>query len=556
MLWLYNGSVVPPPHRQLLDRVGAYQLLRRLGSGGMGETFVARDAAGEIVCLKTIRGDLAADPRYQRLFREEAQLHAQLHHENIVRVLAYDEDGGSPYLVLEMVEGISLEALLAYLATRASRAPLPAAVRILLGLTRGLAAAHAFTIEGRPQNVVHRDISPSNVLLGNAGEVKLSDFGIALFTARERRTTAGMIRGKLAYMSPEQMRGEPVDQRSDMFSLGVVAYELLSGSHPFRVGRDENDVMIAHRMLLDERAPLGQQAPWLPRALIDACEDLLKPTPQTRPADAAALAAALHELADADSTAALVRLVMGVQEPPGAANVETVKMTDAFGRLSGPPNILPSIPPSMAPPARERASTRPPAAVPALLERYLADLPDGLAAHPDCQAKGSLVRAYLKSRPLPRSVGYPAGLADLIAVPPVASAWVPEVSFLSVALLVRASHFDTDDAFLAWVKDLNAQLFRGQVYRVLMLVNSTRLLAAGASLRWRQFHTGTSLVAQHGSDASMTLSFEYPERLFLPLHVRLFVSAIEAAVEAAAGSATRTASLDIGPRSARALLRW
>jgi serine/threonine protein kinase len=108
----------------------------------------------------------------------------------------------------------------------------------LMSLSRALETAHGFALDGVAQNLVHRDVSPANVLISRTGEVKLSDFGIAKSSTREPHTTAGVVRGKFAYMSPEQTRGEALDQRSDLFALGVIAYQLFTGSHPFRPGPD------------------------------------------------------------------------------------------------------------------------------------------------------------------------------------------------------------------------------------------------------------------------------------------------------------------------------
>ncbi len=137
----------------------------------------------------------------------------------------------------------------------------------------------------------------------------------------------------------------------------------------------------------------------------------------------------------------------------------------------------------------------------------------------------------------------------------LAASWIPEVAFLSVALLVREQHFTDDDAFLQWVRELNSELFRAPLYRVLMLVATTRMMLSGASRRWKQFHLGTELTGEHG-DRSSELDFRFPLRLFSELHVRLFGEACCAAIEAAGGRGCRIADYSVRTHVARVSLRW
>jgi hypothetical protein len=179
------------------------------------------------------------------------------------------------------------------------------------------------------------------------------------------------------------------------------------------------------------------------------------------------------------------------------------------------------------------------------LERYLAPLPRGIDAYPQCQAKGSIVRAYLMSKPLVPDGSEPAALRKTLEHPVLAASWVPEVHFLAIALLIRQRFFTSDAAFLHWVRELNAELFRSALYRVMMFVASTRMMTTGATRRWRQFHLGTDLEVTHGDGPSADLAFRFPSHLFLPLHVSLFSSAVEAALEAAGAKGCRTVSLSM-----------
>lgn len=186
---------------------------------------------------------------------------------------------------------------------------------------------------------------------------------------------------------------------------------------------------------------------------------------------------------------------------------------------------------------------------------YVKRLPRGLDSYPGCAAKASLVNAYLASKPL-SATSVPPALQALLDRPPRTNAWIPEVHFLTLALLIREQHFTSDEPFLAWVRDVNTNLFRGPIYRALMLVASTRMLAAGTPLRWRQFHQGTELTANHGEGSAVDLRFHYEPNLFGLLHVRLFLASLEAAITAVSGSASRTVAVEASTCEARARIEW
>ncbi|MGE0398343.1 MAG: serine/threonine protein kinase [Kofleriaceae bacterium] len=209
---------------------GRYELERRLGGGGMAEVFLARlvgkDGFSRQVAIKRVLAHLATDESFAKMFVAEAQMCARLQHPNIVSVLDFDRDEeGRPFLVIELVDGPSLAEL-----ADAGALPVGAAVHVATELLRGLAYAHDLPSgEGDVRGIVHRDISPHNVLLSWEGAVKLSDFGIAKARAASGVTASELLKGKPAYMSPEQANGEALDGRSDLFSVGIVLWELLVG---------------------------------------------------------------------------------------------------------------------------------------------------------------------------------------------------------------------------------------------------------------------------------------------------------------------------------------
>jgi serine/threonine protein kinase len=238
----------------------------------MAETFLAvqRGAAGfeQRVCVKFILPAYRENADFRRLFLREARIGASLRHSNIVGVI--DVDASAGYLVLELVDGVDLRALLT--ATPNRRLPPELATLIAIELCKALSYAHGRERRGQPDGIVHRDISPSNVLVSYAGEVKLTDFGVARAMRADTEPLSTTVKGKLCYMSPEQARGQALDGRSDLFTLGILFYELLSGRRPFDGNTDAETLL---RITAGQHDSLAQVAPDLPQALIAIVERLL-----------------------------------------------------------------------------------------------------------------------------------------------------------------------------------------------------------------------------------------------------------------------------------------
>src|SRR5262249_27229916 len=164
-----------------------------------------------------------------RMFIDEARLAAQLQHSNIVQIFDFDQAEGSYYIAMELVEGCDLRRLEQDLRLQAQQLPMPVALYVAVETLKGLHYAHTKSVGDRPLGIVHRDVSPQNILLSRSGEVKLSDFGIAKAQARATATRTGVVKGKLSYMSPEQAEGQPLDHRTDLFAVGVILYHALTG---------------------------------------------------------------------------------------------------------------------------------------------------------------------------------------------------------------------------------------------------------------------------------------------------------------------------------------
>ncbi|HEY5923539.1 MAG TPA: serine/threonine-protein kinase [Kofleriaceae bacterium] len=227
----------------LPSRLGKYELLLPLAAGGMARIYIGRSTGiGSFerhVVLKMITPERANDLTAVNMFLDEARLAASLNHQNVAQVFEVGEDAGIHYLAMEYVHGQDLRAVLAKAGSQGTRIPLELALTVVAGAAAGLNHAHERRgPDGQPLGIVHRDVSPSNLMIGYDGAVKLLDFGIAKATARSVETQSGIIKGKFAYMAPEQCRGRDVDRRSDVFSLGIILYEISTQHRCFRADSD------------------------------------------------------------------------------------------------------------------------------------------------------------------------------------------------------------------------------------------------------------------------------------------------------------------------------
>lgn len=217
------------------NRVGRYALMKRIGQGGMAEVWIGKMSGGrnfeKVVAIKLLPQDNLAHPAFQRSLGDEAHILMSLRHPNVVEVLDFNFEEESPYLVMEFIEGVELRIILKYLHETKQTMPVEIASFITTELANGLIHSHERSDRksGNPLSIVHRDVSPSNILITRQGESKLTDFGIAKSALQSDRTQVGQIKGKFRYMSPEQARGEDIDLRCDVFSLGLVFYECLFG---------------------------------------------------------------------------------------------------------------------------------------------------------------------------------------------------------------------------------------------------------------------------------------------------------------------------------------
>lgn len=274
-----------------------YKAIRKIADGGSAEVFLAEQqgAAGfkRHVVLKRIRPELYADEQFRQMLIDEATLAMSLRHSNLVEVLDVGDANGRYFLVLELVDGWTLAQLMR--RARNANYPLPAelAVYVAAEVCRGLAYAHARTKDGKPLNVVHRDICPNNVLVSMHAEVKVADFGIAQGGDRLLQTQSGMIRGKPAFMSPEQTRAEPLDARSDLFSVGTLLYTLLTDQHPFPGPSDRETLMQVNST---DAQPVNALKPELPEELARVVQHAMQRKREDRFQSAQDMLTALEKL--------------------------------------------------------------------------------------------------------------------------------------------------------------------------------------------------------------------------------------------------------------------
>ncbi len=248
----------------------SYQLIRKLAAGGMAEVFLARANGprgfSKTLVLKRILPHLARDDQFVEMFLNEARLVAQINHPNVVQIFDFGEFEGSYYIAMEYIDGPNLRALMRQAHSVALELAPALCARMVASACEGLAYAHELVDPQtqQPLGLVHRDVSPDNILIARNGTVKVVDFGIAKVIGQRHHTKAGTIKGKLPYMPPEQMRGKPLDRRVDVFALGVVLYELLTFKRPFGAG---TEAQLMEAVIQKPMRPLKDHRPDVPEAL-------------------------------------------------------------------------------------------------------------------------------------------------------------------------------------------------------------------------------------------------------------------------------------------------
>ncbi|MEW5741020.1 MAG: serine/threonine-protein kinase [Myxococcota bacterium] len=281
---------------------GRYQLLRKIASGGMGQVLLAKkgqDDFEKLVVIKRILPHLVEDEEFFTMFKDEAKITMRLDHPNIARINEFGVEGGVHFIEMEYVAGEDLRRIEKRAAAAGRGIPIGIILRVVADAAAGLDFAHkARDAKGQPLNLVHRDVSPQNVLVGFDGSVKLIDFGVAKAAGRAQHTATGILKGKFPYMSPEQARGDDLDPRSDVFALGIILWEQLTGKRLFK---GENDLATQKLVLACQVPPPSEVEPSVPKGLDPIVLKALAKDREGRFPDAAALRMALEEFALANA---------------------------------------------------------------------------------------------------------------------------------------------------------------------------------------------------------------------------------------------------------------
>lgn len=319
-----------------------YERIADIAGGGIGwvELVLRREGSFErLYARKRLRAEHRSDPDVVAMFSDEARIAGLVRHPNVVSVLDVGEDVDGPFLVMEYVEGVPASAIVRRAKESGAPVPLQLAVRVAMEAALGLHAAHGLTsAAGEPLALVHRDVSPQNLLVGFDGVTRVTDFGIAKAFGQSTRTQTGMLKGKLGYMAPEQLRFEEIDRRADLFALGVVLYELLAGERLYR-NVDGHDGL---RRILHEPPPdLGEVRTDAPPELVELVFSMLAKDPAQRPATALAVVRVLEGVLD-DAIAAEGRL--DVAEHMRATFAAEVEQARAQARQRPRPAAWPRAP--------------------------------------------------------------------------------------------------------------------------------------------------------------------------------------------------------------------
>ncbi|MBK8013591.1 MAG: serine/threonine protein kinase [Deltaproteobacteria bacterium] len=322
----------PGPVLEPGRRLAHFTLERRVALGGMAEIWLARDedrpGSAPSVALKVLQAEFAADPVFRAMFLDEANLIQRARHENIIELYESVESDGLLIQAMPFIDGCDLRHLVGRAQKAGMHLPLEVIMAVALPIARALRHIHGLTDErGRPLEIVHRDVTPHNVMVARDGRVLLLDFGIARATDRLARTRTGMIKGKTAYMAPEQAAAEPVSARTDIFALGIVLWELLAMRALFN---GKTDAAIIHRITSQDAPSIQSIAPEVPDSIARTVMHMLARAPAARPATMAdvecALMASIEQLglAQACSPNALSRLVAPLM---GAARARTLQLS-------------------------------------------------------------------------------------------------------------------------------------------------------------------------------------------------------------------------------------
>ncbi|MDP2345230.1 MAG: serine/threonine-protein kinase [Deltaproteobacteria bacterium] len=435
----------PPANK--LARLGRYTLLERLGVGGMAEVYLAEQvgAAGfqKKVVVKRILPHLAADSQFVQMFAREAKVAARVSHPNVVQIYELAEESGEFFIAMEHIDGLTLHRLAAAAWEQGRAVPIDVVIRTIADAALGLHAAHSLTDEqGRLVHLVHRDVSPDNLMVSKDGVTKVLDFGIAKGELGGPKTKTGNLRGKIPFMPPEQIRGEVLDGRADIYALGVSAYWMLTGERPYD---RQSDWHTMQAILNDAPKPAASHNPGVPRALDDLLMRMLQKERDQRPSSGKEVADVLDDLASPSSlggkktTVAFLRDVLPSTNSRGNPVSEmkpTVPPKPPVMASSSSPPPPPSPPPFVAGPDTD--SDPPRSTLPFTHQDTTTALPTPTPQPPPPYVAPDVDRSVIKPVTLPAA---PNAISDILSPPPRSGPPVPLIALGLFAVLALAVAF-------------------------------------------------------------------------------------------------------------------
>lgn len=515
-LYMRYTRPVPVASELVLNR---YRLGARLAAGGMGEVHLAQTPDGKTVVIKALLPHLARDAQMVAQFLDEAKLQARLKHPNLVQAHEYGQWNGTWVLAMEHVDGPDLGQLLKRCFKQGLAIPWQVAAAVTCDAALGLSFAHELSdARGTRLNLIHRDISPQNILVGKDGRARVLDFGIADSVDKSTRTATGVVKGKLAYMAPEQARSESLTAAVDQFALGLVLWELLTGRRAFSGG---DDLSILKQALAGEVPKPRSVNPSIPPALEEVVMRMLRPVATERYSSCRDVQLALRGQLTGDPQELVRTFVAQVRPEEQGPSVET--------RLT----------PRSQDPAATPASGKQTAEVGGsslggmpLLSAYLASLPHGLESFPEVQQKGSIVHAFLEGVPIQKHLSaLPGPVADLVRHPPLPSAWISEVKAFALFSACADICFPSADAWVELAYRANKKIIEGPIYAMLFRLMGVKRIVKVVAGRWEQFHRGTSLTLVHFEGTEGRLRLDTPPHATPLLAARAHGTAMRAALE-------------------------
>ncbi len=526
-----------PTTHLILNR---YQLGARLAVGGMGEVHLAQTTDGKTVVIKALLPHLAADKQMVAQFLDEAKLASKLRHPNLVQVHEYGQWNDTWVLAMEHIDGLDLGQVLKRCARQGLVIPWQVTAAIGCDSALGLQFAHDLSdARGTRLDLIHRDVSPQNILVGRDGRARVLDFGIAASVDKSTRTATGVLKGKLAYMAPEQARGEPLTWSVDQFALGLVLWELLTGRRAY-VGA--NDLALLKLAIAGE-VPLASSVNIsVPKAVEAVVMRMLRPLPADRYASCRDVQLALRGLLTGDPQELTRAFIARV--PP-----EEDIATSEFRR----PRQLSD---DTATPSRGQL-TPPPRGKTPMLDAYLASLPQGLSTSPQVQQKGSIVQSFLEGVPIHTHLStLPAELAEMVKRPPLPSAWISEVKAFALYLACADLCFPSPEAYVEFAYRANKKIIEGPLYAMLFRMLGVKRIVKVVAGRWDQFHRGTSLSVVHFEGNEGRLRLDSPPHATPLLIAQCHGTAMRASMEIVGAKNVSVTCTQASPAVFDFICRW